>query len=57
MDVATDASLLPQNVLGLQNTFQSEAGNDQQNQGVVKPSQKGLQSLDFASRVEGKDKE
>jgi hypothetical protein len=48
LDIPTDESLIPENVLGLQATFGS---NPESEQGMVNPTVSGTKELDMASRA------
>ena len=59
LGVQTDPSLAPQNIIGLQSNFASQQPQPAQTgtEGAVKPSQKGLQNLNFSGRIKGEEQE
>jgi hypothetical protein len=57
LGIPLDESVLPNNVLSLQGNFQSEPEQSQNGSPIVKPSQKGLQSLNIADRIGTGNKE
>ncbi len=58
LGIPTDPSLAPQNILGLQSNFASQQPQPAQSESsAVKPSQKGLQNLNFDSRIDGESEE
>ena len=52
--IPADASLLPQNVMQLQGNFSAQSP---EGAGAVKPTQKGMQNLDFSGRMDLDNKE
>lgn len=54
LDIATDPSLQPRNIMGLQSNFSNQQPQMAQGEASgAAPNQKGLQNLSFDSRIEG----
>jgi len=57
LDIPTDPSLAPMNILGLQSNFSQQPQDEGQPQPAVKTSQSGLKNLSFSDRINGEQGE